>query len=112
MDSKLSKAILLFIGIGLLWLLNSRFFESWFLESRFAGVALRILIFCWGLVLGIVGICGLVAAFLCLRTNASLLVDAFYAFFELALLAGIGLFALYGAYRCCLLAVRDENRDD
>ena len=101
MNSSLLWLVVTLAVWGLLFLLESRF-----VESRFACVVFRIFGFCWGLVLGIVGLGGLLGAFLCLTSNGKLLADAFYALLELVIYAGIGLFALYGAYHCCLAAVR------
>ncbi len=86
-------------------LLNSRF------ATRFAGVAMRVFVFCWGLVLGIVGIAGLWAAIRCLRSNASLLADAFFPLVQVVICTAIGLWVLYGAYRC-LMVVFFESWDD
>jgi hypothetical protein len=86
---------------GLLWLMN----------SRFGGVVLRVLMLCWGLGLGVFGIASLWGALQCLRPNNPLAKEPLINFLGVAILAAIGLGALYGAYRL-LLAVSDENWND
>ena len=93
----LMLVVVLLTGSGLLWLLN----------SRFGYVVTRMLMFCWGLGLGIVGIASLWAAIQCLRLNASLLADAFFPLVEVVIFTAIGLGALYGAYRLLMVVMRD-----
>lgn len=76
----------------------------WLMNSRFGYTVTRMLMFCWGIGVGVVGIASLWAAIQHLRLNASLLSDALFPLLAVAILTAFGLGAIYGAYRLIVAA--------